>query len=367
MTKLITTISALGLALGLTACVIGANDDVDDAESPDSSFNVGTRFCPAGFSFDATHQMCTSATEALGPFPASMIDFCKRFVANRADGTSSCETTPTGAVTTRWARQLAFDARTSTLVGACPRGTQVDVSTGYCADATNLYGPFTTDDVNYCKSKQGGLACETNRIGKSFARPRTGFSAAAEIKVANRGAQIGKLVIAIGFAEGTLHTDGSPTPAYFGHNDSGIPNIGLWSCTVCGNRSAADADQFYYDSQIAPRVNSYLQAAGSLANHPMVAAMFFGLLVQSPEAALNNADADDLAAITILSRGQLTAPVTEAKLLDVLVRSWTVNGVMQWRSPDTGLIDPVAGRADQLRRLRAYESALKANGVTPYP
>jgi hypothetical protein len=355
-----------GLALGLAACA--TTGGADDGEDPAAAINSGPRFCAAGFSFDAASQLCLSGTEAVGPFAPSMTEFCKRFVANRPDGSNSCETTLTGAVNTRWTRQLAIDARKSTLEGACPRGTAVDSATGYCADATNLYGPFTIEDVELCKSLQGGAACETNRIGKGFAKPRAStFSAATEIAVTNGGANIGKLVIAIGHAEGTLNTDGSPTPAYFGHFDSGIPNIGLWSCTVCGSRTPAQADQYYYDQFIAPEVSRYVRAAGSLADHPMVAGMFFGLLVQSPAAALQDVDSDDLAAITILSRGQLTAPVTEAKLLDVLVRAWTVNGVMQWRNPNTGRIDPVAGRADQLRRLRAYESGLRANGVTPYP
>jgi hypothetical protein len=89
--------------------------------------------------------------------------------------------------------------------------------------------------------------------------------------------------------------------------------------------------------------------------------------VQSPAAALNDVDGDDLALITLLARGRLTAPVTETKLLDLLVASWTIDGLMRWRNPDTGQNDPVRGRQDQLRRLSAYAAALRANGIVPYP
>jgi hypothetical protein len=358
------------LVASLVAAGCSLADPGDSDSAPGLSLAAQNAFCPAGFSFDSGNALCLSATEAVGPFPPSMIEFCKRFVANRGDGSNACETTVSGAPNTRWARNLAIYGRKNTLLSSgCARGTAIDATTGYCSDGTNVYGPFASDTVTYCKSKSGGNACESNRIGRSFAKPRpaSGFSAATEIRVSGNGATIGKLVIAVGYAEGTLNTDGSATPAYYGHMDSGIPNIGLWSCTVCGSRSAAQADQYYYDTYIAPEVNRYLQVAGGLANHPMVAGAFFGLLVQSPAAALSDADSDDLALITLLARGRLSAPVTETKLLDLLVASWTVNGVMQWRSPDTGQIDPARGRADQLRRLRAYEAALRANGITPYP
>lgn len=357
------------LAFGFVACAAGQAPPGPTRELLRATLDPASTFCPAGFTLDTEHQLCASAAEVVGPFAGSMTEFCKRFVASRSDGTNSCETAVDGRVSTRWVRQLAFDARTSTLQGdGCAQSTSLDSATGYCSDGDNVYGPFSLDDVAFCKAAQGGSTCETNRVAPVMVRRKaSGFSAANEITVANRGASIGKLVIAIGVAEGTLHADGTATPAYFGNMDSGIPNIGLWSCTVCGNRSAADADQFYYDNVIAPHVADYEQAAGSLANHPMVAAAFFGLLVQSPDATLNNANASDLALITMLARGQLAAPVSEAALLDLLVRAWTVHGVMQWRSPDTGANDPAAGRADQLRRLRAYADALNANGVTPYP
>lgn len=356
------------VSVALTACALGEVLSDSDAAPTSRAVSAQAAFCAAGFSFDSSHQLCVSASEAVGPFPRAMIDRCKQFVANRADGSNSCETTPDGRPATRWAKTLAIDSRKATLQGACVRGTTFDASLGYCSDGGNLYGPFSKDDVAFCKSLGGGATCETNRVHPSFAKKKgVAFDVAREIAVRDAGASIGRLVIAIGHAEGTLFSDGRPTSAYFGHMDSGIPNIGLWSCTVCGARTPKQADQYYYDQFIAPELGGYRQAAGALASHPMVAATFFGLLVQSPEAALSDADADDLALITLLARGRLSAPVTEAKLLDLLVASWTVNGVMQWRSPDTGQIDPARGRQDQLRRLGAYATALRANGVNPYP
>ena len=330
-------------------------------------------FCPQGFAFNTSSQLCLSATEAAGPFPPSMVALCRQWVPDRPDGSNACVTTLAGLPSTRWARNIAVNARAATRqADGCAQGTAVDARQGYCSDGKDLYGPFSKDDVSYCQTVVGGgTACATNRVAAGMVRPKTttpvpgGFNATSEIAV--NGAAWGKLVIAVGHAEGTLTATGGKTQAYFGHGDSGLHNIGLWSCVVCGNRSAAAADQYYYDAFIKPEVGRYVQAAGPLANHPMVAAAFFGLLVQSPEAALQDADADDLAFVNLLARGRLTAPVTEAKLLDLLVRAWTVNGVMLWRNPDTGQNDPVRGREDQLRRLQAYATSLSAQGVTPYP
>lgn len=131
-------------------------------------------FCPAGFAYDSSHQLCLSATEAAGPFPASMISFCKRWNPNRADGSNACETTATGTVATRWARGIAVDARTSTRTASgCAQGTTADSASGYCTDGGNLFGPFTKDDVAYCKNvARGGSACETNRVAKGMVRPK---------------------------------------------------------------------------------------------------------------------------------------------------------------------------------------------------
>jgi hypothetical protein len=386
--------SALPVALaatGLVAC--GTPADVgpapDGGRAADEAVAAADAFCPQGFAFDATNRLCLSATEAAGPFPPSMVEHCKKFNAPRPDGSNACETTEAGLPSTRWAKDFAINARLATLQpDGCARGTSPDPTQGYCSDGNDLYGPFSKDDVTFCKDvAKGNNACETNRLSArgGMVKPKSpapgpapvpgpapgpapgpgGFDAAAEIAV--RGSSLGRLVVAIGHAEGTLSATGDKLDAYFGHGDSGLRNIGLWSCTVCGDRNGPEADQFYYEQFIAPEVARFTRAAGPLADHPMVAAAFFGLLVQSPDAALNDADADDLALVNLLARGTLSAPVNEDKLLDLLVRSWTVDGRMLWTSPDTGQFDGVQGRQDQLRRLRAYEDSLRAQGVNPYP
>jgi murein DD-endopeptidase MepM/ murein hydrolase activator NlpD len=162
------------VAIAPAGCALGAGASDDEIEptalEPLAAQNA---FCPTGFAFDSANNLCLSATEAAGPFPRSMIDFCKRFVANRSDGTNACETTIDGKVNTRWARSLATSGRTSTLQSnGCARGTSPDATTGYCSDGPNIYGPFSKDDVAFCKAKAGGNTCETNRIAPSFAQPK---------------------------------------------------------------------------------------------------------------------------------------------------------------------------------------------------
>lgn len=41
----------------------------------------------------------------------------------------------------------------------CPPGTEADVTLGYCADATNAYGPFTKAMADACVTWGGGPAC----------------------------------------------------------------------------------------------------------------------------------------------------------------------------------------------------------------
>jgi hypothetical protein len=152
----------------------------DEAQAGSAPVSASDAFCPTGFSFDASNKLCLSATEAAGPFPPSMVDFCKRFVANRADGTNSCVTSDTGGVATRWSRNLAIDGRKNTLAAnGCSRGTSFDASAGYCSDGANIYGPFSKDDVAFCKANGGALVCETNRVAPGFARPKVGGDAGA--------------------------------------------------------------------------------------------------------------------------------------------------------------------------------------------
>ncbi|HEU4408484.1 MAG TPA: hypothetical protein VFS43_24695 [Polyangiaceae bacterium] len=168
---------ALGaLALGALLAACGAQPDAGpEASTTDEAIAAGDAFCPQGFAFDAGHQLCLSATEAAGPFAPSMIDFCRQWVPNRADGSNACQTNEWGFPATRWARSLAIDARLATKqADGCPRGTTFNAGQGYCSDGQNLYGPFTKDDVFFCQTAGGGgAACETNRVAVGMARPKS--------------------------------------------------------------------------------------------------------------------------------------------------------------------------------------------------
>jgi hypothetical protein len=162
----------------LSGCAETQPDDAlvdDDGAAQYKPVSAADAFCPQGFSYDLGNDLCLSASEAAGPFPASMIAFCKRWNPNRADGSNACETTATGAVSTRWTKTIALDARTSTRTASgCAQGTSLDATAAYCSDGTNLFGPFTKDDVSYCKTVAGGgSACETNRVAKGMVRPKT--------------------------------------------------------------------------------------------------------------------------------------------------------------------------------------------------
>ncbi|HEU4408419.1 MAG TPA: M23 family metallopeptidase [Polyangiaceae bacterium] len=163
-------------ALGAAAC--GAPDAEQDAQTTDEAVAAADAFCPQGFAFDSGTQLCLSATEAAGPFPRSMIEFCRQWVPNRADGSNACETADAGGPATRWARSLAVDARLFTRkADGCAVGTAPDAKQGYCSDGANLYGPFSKDDVFFCQTAGGGgAACETNRIAVGLARPKSGAS-----------------------------------------------------------------------------------------------------------------------------------------------------------------------------------------------
>jgi hypothetical protein len=167
---------ALVPSVALAGCLSGAESESDNADSTGEDFvplAAQNAFCPTGFSFDSANNLCLSATEAAGPFPQSMIDFCKTVVANRSDGSNACTTTLDGKLTIRWARSIAITGRSRTLqANGCATGTSFDANAGYCSDGPNIYGPFSIDDVDFCKSLSGGLTCETNRVAPGFARPK---------------------------------------------------------------------------------------------------------------------------------------------------------------------------------------------------
>lgn len=172
------------------------------------------------------------------------------------------------------------------------------------------------------------------------------------------------LVLAIGHAEGTIHLDGSPTQAYYGHGDSGHRNIGVFSCIVCGSRSPAEADQYYLDAKLKPLRARFVDAArGALlpANHPMLAAAFFTLLTQSPLAATDRKGFLD----------RMSTLKAQGISLETLIQL----SVDSYRDPDSNTFEDVARfnndesriRADQKRRLVKVETFLKNAGVELYP
>lgn len=172
------------------------------------------------------------------------------------------------------------------------------------------------------------------------------------------------LILAIGHAEGTINREGSPTQAYYGHGDSGFRNVGVFSCISCGNRSPEDADTYYLESKIKPMRLRFEDAArGALlpANHPMLAAAFFTLLTQSPEAATD--------------RKGFLERMSGLKMLGITLENLIQVSVDSYRDPDSNRFEDVARfgndesriRADQRRRLTQVESFLRAKGIETYP
>jgi hypothetical protein len=172
------------------------------------------------------------------------------------------------------------------------------------------------------------------------------------------------LILAIGHAEGTINRDGSPTQAYYGHGDSGFRNVGVFSCIACGSRSPEEADSYYLESKIKPMRLRFEDAArGALlpANHPMLAAAFFTLLTQSPEAATD--------------RKGFLERMSGLKMLGITLENLIQVSVDSYRDPDSNRFEDVARfdndesriRADQRRRLTQVESFLRAKGIETYP
>ncbi len=172
------------------------------------------------------------------------------------------------------------------------------------------------------------------------------------------------LVLAIGHAEGTIDIQGNRTQAYYGHGDSGLKNVGVFSCVSCGNRSPEQADQFYLEKNVQPlraRFESAARAALLPADHPMLAAAFFTLLVQSPEAATD--------------RKGFLERMAGLKMTGITFENLLQTSVDSYRDPDTNRFEDVARfnndegriRADQKRRLTQVENFLRNRGVTLYP
>ena len=161
---------------------------------------------------------------------------------------------------------------------------------------------------------------------------------------------------AIGYAEGTWTINGTPTDAYNGHFDSGVPNYGLFSCIVCGGRKGLDADNFFLSQHdiwpgftLKRSASLYLGSVkkfGLPSDHPMLIGAFLLLATQSPEATFARKGLLD-------SRFQkLSAGITCANIVEVLVDSF--------RDPnnDSRILSKFSEsdlRHDQKRRVSAYQ------------
>ncbi|MEY2986746.1 MAG: hypothetical protein RJB13_267 [Pseudomonadota bacterium] len=172
------------------------------------------------------------------------------------------------------------------------------------------------------------------------------------------------LVLAIGHAEGTIDLQGNRTQAYYGHNDSGFKNVGVFSCISCGNRTPEQADRYYLEKNVQPlreRFESAARAALLPADHPMLAAAFFTLLVQSPAAATD--------------RKGFLERMAGLKMTGITYENLLQTSVDSYRDPDTNRFEDVERfgndesriRADQKRRLTQVENFLRNRGVTLYP
>ncbi|MEY4065772.1 MAG: hypothetical protein RIR26_1980 [Pseudomonadota bacterium] len=172
------------------------------------------------------------------------------------------------------------------------------------------------------------------------------------------------LILAIGFAEGTIGLDGSPTSAYYGHGDSGLRNVGIFSCVSCGQRGPEEADAFFLEERVKPQLGRFQDAARAAllpSSHPMLAAAFFTLLVQSPEAATGRKGfLDRMSGLKMLG-------ITMDNLIQLCVDSF--------RDPDSNRFEDVARfdndetriRTDQRRRLMHAEQFLSSKGVETFP
>jgi hypothetical protein len=172
------------------------------------------------------------------------------------------------------------------------------------------------------------------------------------------------LILAIGHAEGTIGLNGTPTQAYYGHGDSGLRNVGVFSCISCGNRSPEEADTYYLENKIKPQRVRFEDAARGARlpeNHPMLAAAFFTLLTQSPLAATDR-------------KGFLDRMST-LKTQGINFESLVQLSVDSFRDPDTNTFKDVARfnndesriREDQKRRLSKVEDFLRNRGTELYP
>jgi murein DD-endopeptidase MepM/ murein hydrolase activator NlpD len=116
--------------------------------------------CPAGYELQTINaaggKLCINAqtNDAWGPFTQKMVQKCESW-----GGSTAC-------LTDRWNRDLAVSAYGS---GACPEGAKLDVTTGYCVEGTDGFGPFPRKMIDLCIEEQGGVqSCNSARWGLGF-------------------------------------------------------------------------------------------------------------------------------------------------------------------------------------------------------
>lgn len=172
------------------------------------------------------------------------------------------------------------------------------------------------------------------------------------------------LVLALGHAEGTIDLQGQRTKAYYGHSDSGFRNVGVFSCISCGNRTPEQADIYFLESKVQPVQTLFETAARAAllpADHPMLAAAFFTLFIQSPAAATD--------------RKGFLERMAGLKMTGINFDNLLQTSVDSYRDPDSNRFEDVARfgndesriRADQKRRLTQVENFLRQRGVKLYP
>lgn len=111
-------------------------------------------FCPSGSWYSPSEKMCVTETQAIGPFTRAMVELCKKY----GGGNAACE----GA---RWERSFAARLR---LDEPCPRGASFDSARQACLEGKEAFGPFKVRDVEECRRKGGGPACESMRWSASI-------------------------------------------------------------------------------------------------------------------------------------------------------------------------------------------------------
>jgi len=149
-------IALLAVACGLETAE-GPFED-EESEHGSTALSNSTYWCPPGSWYDATYRLCTTSSEALGPFTPAMIETCKAY----GGGAGACEKA-------WWSAHFAKSIRGS---GRCPPGSSLDVKRGYCTEGNNVYGPFSFALVDRCKRTEGGPACETTRWAKTMVPER---------------------------------------------------------------------------------------------------------------------------------------------------------------------------------------------------